>query len=53
MKRNKAAEEMMRNFYNSLDEKNRRRFAGFEALRHGHGGQSYIAGVGMQSKHSE
>ena len=38
-------EEKMRNFYNSLNEKNRRRYAGIEALKLGHGGQSYIARV--------
>ncbi len=38
-------EEKMRRFYNSLNEKDRRRFAGFEALRFGPGGRSYIAQV--------
>ncbi len=38
-------EETMCRYYNSLNEKDRRRFAGFEALRSGHGGRSYIAGV--------
>ena len=38
-------EETMRCFYNSLNEKDRRRFAGLEALRFGHGGRSYIARV--------
>lgn len=38
-------EEMMRRFYNSLNERDRRRFAGFEALRIGHGGRSYVARV--------
>ena len=38
-------EERMRRFYNSLNEKDRRRFAGFEALQFGHGGRNYIAGV--------
>ncbi|MCP4397666.1 MAG: hypothetical protein GY801_10255 [bacterium] len=38
-------EEIMRSFYNSHDEKDRRRFAGFEALQCGHGGRNYIAGV--------
>ncbi len=32
-------EEIMRSFYNSLDEKARRRFAGFEALQCGHGAE--------------
>jgi hypothetical protein len=38
-------EERMRSFYNSLNEKDRRRFAGFEALQCGHGGRNYIARV--------
>jgi hypothetical protein len=38
-------EERMRRFYNSLNEKDRRRFAGFEAMRFGPGGRSYIARV--------
>lgn len=38
-------EETMRRFYSSLNEKDRRRFAGFEALRFGRGGRSYIARV--------
>lgn len=44
-KLNEAEEEIMRNLYNSLNEKDRRRFAGFEALRFGYGGQGYIADV--------
>ena len=38
-------EETMRNFYNSLSEKDRRRYAGVEALKLGHGGRNYIARV--------
>jgi len=38
-------EETMRNFYNSLNEKDRRRYAGIEALKLGHGGRNYIARV--------
>lgn len=38
-------EETMRRFYNSLNERDRRRFAGLEALRFGHGGRSYLARV--------
>lgn len=38
-------EEIMRHFYDSLNEKDGRRFAGFEALRFGYGGRSYIARV--------
>ncbi len=33
-------EERMRRFYHSLNEKERRLFAGLEALRIGHGGRS-------------
>ena len=38
-------EETMRHFSDSLNEKDRRRFAGWEALRFGPGGRSYIARV--------
>ena len=38
-------EETMRHFSHSLKEKDRRRFAGWEALRFGPGGRSYIARV--------
>ena len=38
-------EETMRRFYHSLNEKDRRHFAGLEALRFGLGGRSYIARV--------
>ena len=38
-------EEGMRRLYHSLNEKDRRRFAGWEALRFGSGGRSYIARV--------
>lgn len=40
-----VGEETMRRFYNSLNERDRRRFAGLEALRFGHGGRSYLARV--------
>jgi len=36
-------EKMMKQFYQSLSEKNRRRYAGMEALKLGRGGQQYIA----------
>lgn len=36
-------EQIMKEFYNSLSEKDRRRYAGSEALRLGPGGQNYIA----------
>lgn len=38
-------EAIMRSFYQSLNEKDRRRYAGIEALKFGHGGRSYIARV--------
>ena len=38
-------EETMREFYQSLSEKDRRRYAGLEALKFGLGGRSYIASV--------
>jgi hypothetical protein len=38
-------EEGMRRLYHSLNEKDRRRFAGWEALRFGPGGRNYIAQV--------
>lgn len=39
------AEERMHYFYRSLNEKDRRLYAGLEALRIGHGGRNYIAKV--------
>ena len=41
----RETEETMRCFYNSLNEKDRRRYAGLEALKIGHGGRGYIAEV--------
>lgn len=38
-------EAAMRNFYKSLNEKDRRRYAGIEALKLGRGGRKYIARV--------
>ena len=38
-------EDLMRLYYESLNERNRRRYAGMEALILGHGGQDYIAKV--------
>jgi hypothetical protein len=35
----------MRQFFESLSEKDRRRYAGIEALKYGHGGRNYIARV--------
>lgn len=40
-----AIEERMRGFYQSLGEKDRRRYAALEALRLGFGGMEYIASV--------
>lgn len=41
----KEAEQRMREFFNSLNERDRRRYAGLEASKLGHGGISYIAEV--------
>ena len=38
-------EQRMRQFFESLSEKDRRRYAGSEALRYGQGGRNYIAQV--------
>lgn len=38
-------EDAMQRFYKSLNEKDRRQYAGIEALKLGHGGKNYIAGV--------
>ena len=38
-------EAIMRSFYQSLNEKDRRRYAGIEALKFGHGGRVYIARI--------
>ncbi len=38
-------EQSLRNFYRSLSEKDRRRFAAIEANKLGHGGVQYIASV--------
>ncbi len=42
---NPAIEAEMRTFYNSLSEKDRRRYAAIEARKLGHGGISYISHV--------
>ena len=39
----KEIEFTMANFYNSLSEKDRRRYAAVEATKLGHGGKAYIA----------
>ena len=41
----KTIEEQMKNFYNSLPEKDRRRYAGIEATKLGRGGISYICEI--------
>ena len=48
----RETEETMRSFYNSLNEKDGRRYAGLEALKIGHGGRSYIAEVLGCSRHT-
>lgn len=40
-----VTEERLREFAETLSEKDRRRFAAFEALQRGYGGITYIAGV--------
>jgi hypothetical protein len=39
------AEERMRDFFLSLNERDRRRYAGLEACKLGHGGISYISEI--------
>ena len=38
-------EDQMRGFWRTLSEKDRRRFSAFEAVRLGHGGAGYVAGL--------
>ena len=46
-----VTEKRLREFAETLTEKDRRRFAAFEALQRGYGGITYIAGVlGCSSK---
>lgn len=48
MLRTKYSEEIekqMKAFYDSLNEKDRRRYAAIEAMKLGHGGQNYISSV--------
>jgi len=45
MLRTKYSEEIekqMKAFYDTLNEKDRRRYAAIEAIKFGHGGQNYI-----------
>jgi hypothetical protein len=44
-KYDKEAETMMKNFYRSLSEKDKRRYAAVEIKKLGYGGQSYICGL--------
>ena len=41
----KAVEEGMQNFYDSLSEKDKRRYAAIEALKLPHGGKQYICNL--------
>lgn len=45
-------EKRMRHFYESLNEKDGRRYAGLEALQIGHGGRNYIAKIFGCSRHT-
>jgi hypothetical protein len=45
IKYSENVEQKMRSFFNTLNEKNRRQYAGIEAIKLGHGGQKYISGV--------
>jgi hypothetical protein len=38
-------EEHMRDYFDSLNEKDRRRYAGLEAMKLGHGGVTYISEI--------
>jgi hypothetical protein len=38
-------EEHMRDYFGSLNEKDRRRYAGLEAIKLGHGGVTYISDI--------
>jgi len=40
-----CVERQMVNFYRSLSEKDRRRYAAVEAAKLGHGGMAYLAGL--------
>jgi hypothetical protein len=44
-KYSKKIEEQIKDFYNSLSEKERRRYAGLEAIKLGYGGVSYISEI--------
>ena len=42
---NKSVEERMKAFYESLSEKDRRRYAAVESLKLSHGGKKYICNL--------
>ncbi|WP_157860218.1 hypothetical protein [Methanosarcina acetivorans] len=45
IKYSEEIEKQMKAFYDSLNEKDRRRYAAIEAMKLGHGGQIYISKV--------
>ena len=45
IKYSEDVEQRMRSFFDTLNEKNRRQYAGVEAIKLGHGGQKYISSV--------
>jgi hypothetical protein len=45
IKYSEEIEQKMRAFFDTLNEKNRRRYAAIEVIKLGHGGQQYINGV--------
>ena len=45
IKYSEDVEQKMRSFFATLNEKNRRQYAGIEAIKLGHGGQKYISSV--------
>jgi len=49
---NSETEKMMRRFYDGLNEKDGRLYAGLEALKIGHGGRNYIANILGCSRHT-
>ena len=45
IKYSKEIEQSMKKFYETLNEKARRRYAGIEAMKLGHGGQQYVCEI--------
>ena len=45
IKYSEDVEQKMRSFFDTLNEKSRRQYAGIEAIKLGHGGQKYISNV--------